>query len=124
MSVPVRSDDPKLDLDDDAAPDSSIRPTTPPPAAKRSEEGTRLVELSIRVSAMLLGLTGSAYVTITATGGAVFFEGEIGVEGGVELCLAVPEDTTHLRALLEAGTKYRNAILEVRARGVTVYTFA
>ncbi len=117
---------PEIDGHDDAPPDSTVRPTLPPEPDDRATpappDGQRLVHLQVRATPALLAGAGG-YLTITCDGG-VLFEGELDAEGAIEISVWVPAGAQHVRALLEAGSKYRNAIVALAAAGVTEHTFS
>ncbi len=116
--------------DDDGVPDSAIRPTVPPrgvPIASvraSSSVPPPLVQARLYLTAPS-ALTGSvpAYVTLSRIDGAVLHEGFLDDQGRLDLILDVPVGTRQIKALLEAGTKYRNADIALDAGGVTDFTF-
>lgn len=125
--TPANDFDEFAGFDDEPPPDSTVRPTAPPPNVRAREApipaGTRMLNLTIRVTPALLGPARSGYVTVTGPEGEVLFEGDIGDEP-LELCMLVPDDLVHVKAMLEAGTKYRNANVTIASDGPTAYLFA
>jgi hypothetical protein len=132
MIAPTRPEDDFQD--DDAPPDSAVQPI-PVPLSGRSTavaripgmrgsvppEGVRIARIVVRATEGLR----KGYLTVTGAEGKVLFEGDLGVDGSVTIEVMVPEATTHVHALLEAGTKYRNANIELGKDGVTAdYCFS
>jgi|HubBroStandDraft_6_1064221.scaffolds.fasta_scaffold429225_2 hypothetical protein len=118
MIAPQRPDD-DFD-DDDAPPDSAVQPISVPLSGRSTTvgrmrssvppEGVRIARIVVRATEGLR----RGYLTVTTVGESkVLFEGELGADGSVDIEFAVPEGTRHVHALLEAGTKYRNANIEL-----------
>jgi hypothetical protein len=102
--------DPIYDLDEEEGPDSQVR-TLPP--------GMRMHSVVVRVT----GALANGWVTVMLTSGEVLYEGDM--EGTlIELRVPVPAGNTQLKLLVEAGSKYRNAVVTLGAEGLTEYTFA
>jgi hypothetical protein len=133
MIAPQRPDD-ELD-DDDGPPDSAVQPIAVPLSGRPTTvaripgmrgsvppEGVRIARILIRATEGLR----KGYLTVTGAESKVLFEGDLGAEGSVEIEILVPEGTRRVHALLEAGTKYRNANIELaKDDGVTTeYCFS
>ena len=108
------------------APDSSVRAVDASAIEMPLPPGVRVLPIAIRVSAALLGASTSAYVTLTTEEGEVLFEGFTDDVGSLDVVVLVDVDTSSVHALVEAGTKYRNAVIVVRAPGAeaTEHTFS
>ena len=116
-----------IDSSDDleAAPDSSVRAVDASSIETPLPPGVRVLPLAIRMSAALLGAATSAYVTLTTAEGEVLFEGFTDDGGSLDVVVLVDMETSCIHALVEAGTKYRHAVIQVRApgEGATEHTF-
>ena len=116
--------------EDEDVPDSAVRPTAPPrsvPIASvraSSSVPPPLVPVRLFLTAPS-ALTGSvlAYVTLTRVDGTVLHEGFLDDHGRLDVILDVPAGTKKIKALLEAGTKYRNADISLDGGGATDFTF-
>jgi hypothetical protein len=117
--------------DGEDIPDSAVRPTVPPSrsiaiASVRASSSVPppLVPIRLFLTAPA-ALTGSvvAYVTLTRSDGAVLHEGFLDDHGRLDVLLDVPAGTKMIKALLEAGTKYRNADVVLDSDGATDFTF-
>jgi hypothetical protein len=117
MIAPQRPDEDVRHDDDDTPPDSAVReipssrstavgrmrPSTVPP------EGVRRARILVRATEGLR----RGWLTVTGAESKVLFEGELGDGGSVEIMIVVPDGTRRVHALLEAGTKYRHANIEL-----------
>jgi hypothetical protein len=63
------------------------------------------------------------YLTLTGADGAVYFEDGVADDGVLSIRIVVPAGTKQVQALLEAGTMYRHAVIDLVDRGVTEYEF-
>jgi hypothetical protein len=104
-------------LDAEPAPDSSVRPIDPCSVEAPMPPGERVLPLRIRVCPPLLGADKSAYVTLTTAEGEVLFEGFTEGEGLLDIVVVVDMATPSVHALIESGTKYRNATIAISAPG-------
>ena len=112
-------------VDIEPAPDSSVRAIHASAIETPLPPGVRVLPIAIRVSAALLGASSSAYVTLTTEEGEVLFEGCTDDGGSLDIVVLVDMDTSRVHALVEAGSKYRNAVIAVRtpSEGATEHTF-
>ena len=111
--------------DDDAPPDSAVQSIAAPPSSRSTQLGrmrSSVPAAGVRVARVIVRATEplrKGYLTVTGHESKVLFEGELGPDGSVEIELVVPLGTRQVHALLEAGTKYRNANIELsRDEGV------
>ncbi len=129
------------DGDDEPAPDSSIRPTapppsraTPPPSSKSSVaigtirpvvQSTMSVTVAFSVSPALMvaGGAGGWYLTVTRIDGVVLFEGFLDELGTLDVLVTIPCGTRAIKALLESATKYKDAIVTIGDDGTASHTF-
>lgn len=110
--------------DVEPAPDSSVRPIDSSAIETPLPPGLRALPLTVRVSSALLGNEKSAYVTLTTPEGDVLFEGFTEDDGALDVVVLVEMTTESVHALVEAGTKYRNATIAICAPGErTEHTF-
>ncbi len=84
--------------------------------------GMRLLDLFVHASPAVLG-GAQAYLTVTLLTGDMLYEGPLEETATLRLRVAVPSTTLQVKAMLEAGTKYRHAIVDVPPDGVADYAF-
>jgi hypothetical protein len=100
-----------LQAEDESFPDSQIRPI-------------KQITLSLRVSEALMGRERSAYLTLMLPDGTVLFEDQMPESGVLEVHATVPPDTRQIKALVEAGSMYRNATFTIGTDGRGSCNFA
>jgi hypothetical protein len=114
MLLPTRMvSDPVYDfeeLDGAEGPDSQVR-TLP--------QGARMHLVTVRVCDAL----ANGWVTVMLLAGEVLFEGDM-AGASIEVRVPVPFDATQIKLLVEAGSKYRHALVDLGPEGVTEYAFA
>jgi hypothetical protein len=136
----------KKDWDDgeiEPAPDSSVRPTAPPPPSSHATpvpsskpsvqigsirpiaQSTMSVTVAFSVSPALMAAAGTDgwYLTVTRMDGAVLFEGFLDELGTLDVLVSIPCGTKALKALLESATKYKDAIVAVGDDCTAAHTF-
>ena len=139
--------DEQFESDDDfeeppEAPDSSVRLTTACAtacptsrtssvpianvrASRPSVAPISMVQVRIVISIGPMLAAGSpVYITLMRLDGPVIFEGFASECGAIEVAAEVPKTAREIKAVLEAGTKYRDAIIVLDASGVTAHAFA
>ncbi len=85
--------------------------------------GTRRVQIALTVSPSLLGGCDEAFVTLTLADGKVVHEGTCNAQGQLTVSVVVPGSEDELRALLDTGSKYKNARIKLAETGITEYLF-
>lgn len=139
------------DGDVEPAPDSSVRPTAPPPPSSRATpvpssratpvpsskpsvtigsirpvaQSTMSVTVAFAVSPALMAAAGTDgwYLTVTRMDGAVLFEGFLDELGTLDVLVTIPCGTRSLKALLESATKYKDTIVAVGDDCTASHTF-
>lgn len=85
--------------------------------------GSRRVEIALTVSPALLAGCDEAFVTLTLADGKVVHEGNCNAEGQLTVTVVIPGGDSELRALLDTGSKYKNARIKLSDVGITEYVF-
>jgi hypothetical protein len=135
MTASGGTEDKREDGDDaeEAAPDSSVRPTMPPPSRggvaigsiRGQAQSTMSVTLSVSVSPGLMasGGEGGWYLTVARTDGPLLFEGFLDELGTLDVVVTIPCGTRAIKALLESATTYRDAVVAVGDNSRAEHTF-